>query len=617
MTALRVRVGVALLAAATGIGLSGSVAWADDPVRLLPGGGTPATAAPNAISHDSLGPPVPDALGLLDAGHGGLPATLWANTDRHDILSLLASVPVASTSPARAALTRRLLLTSAIPPTVADGKVQPPDAATSSLLSVRVARLLKMGATNDVRALVEALPVGSATEDMRRAVEDSYLIDNDTDHACHLASDANRQTTDPYWLKVLVFCDLLAGKRDKAGLEISLLGETKDDDPVFSWATEQLSGGHSVTLGGFDNPQPLTMAMVRATGRGYPAGTLVDAQPWLLRAVAKAKIGPSVGDREANLAASEAAARNGGIAITELATAFSAFTPAPVKPSEPPKTVADLVAHPSASSDALLWQMANATTDGPQRAEIIARALEAAAHQNWALQADLLYAPLIEKITPAPTLLSFVEPATRALLASGNLPGALVWYQSLQQATDPSKAIQIHDALWPLVRLAGGRLAAGDASPADANSFEGSKRLNPERLTAWQALMANRVAVDGDGDTHEPPARHIKRLQTLLLSLLTALGEPVPLDEWSTLWIDPTGDAGFAPSAARWQAARLAMRDKQTGATVALALMMLAGAEPGEESAMAVSSAVESLQRVGLDSEAHLIAVEAAVAAGL
>jgi hypothetical protein len=123
--------------------------------------------------------------------------------------------------------------------------------------------------------------------------------------------------------------------------------------------------------------------------------------------------------------------------------------------------------------------------------------------------------------------------------------------------------------------------------------------------------------VDSDGDAHEPASRRIRRLHTLLLSLLTGLGEPVPLDEWSTLWLDPTADTGFAPSAARWQAERLASRAKQTGATVALTLMMMAGAEPGEESGMVVSSAIEGLERVGLDTEARGIALEAAIAAGL
>ncbi len=588
-------------------------AHAEEPTRLLPAGDTAPLTNGGILARESLGPSNPDGLGLLDPGHGGLPATLWANTDRREVLALLAALPMTGNSPARLALARRLLLTSAPPPLLADGKPQPPDAVTSSLLLVRLSRLLRMGATAEVRALLEALPPAAITEDMQRVLQDSYLIDNDTDRACALASAVNRQTTDPYWLKSLVFCDLLAGKRDKAALEISLLRETRDDDPVFTWASEQLAGSRSVTLAGFDNPQPLTMAMVRATkttsALGYPAGTLVDAQPWVLRAAAKTKATSTPAEREAVLIASLTAARNGGLSVPELATVLAAVTlppPAAGKPLEPAKTASDWAARPSPMGDAMLWQMANATTAPAQRAEVIVRALESANRQNWGLVAARLYAPLIQTVAPDPTLVGVAEPLTRAVLVAGNLSAAQAWY-AMVEADQTAKGQESKLALWPLLRLVG---AAKDGAT-------GGKALAPEKLLAWQTQVRARLALDGEGDTHEPPNRRVKRLHTRLLSLLTALGEPVSLEEWSPLWLDPTGDAGFVPSASRWQGERLASRNQQSGATVALALMMLAGAEPGEESAMTVSSAIEGLMRVGLEAEARQIALEAAVAAGL
>lgn len=616
------------------------MALADDsaPVSLLPQTASPpapAAAPPkntvantdtddtNPVKSGSLSPPPLDALGLLDPGHGGLPATLWVKTDRHEVLSLLAALPVGGTSPARTRLTRRLLLTAAPPPTVADGEVQPADAGSSSLLTLRIGRLLKMGATDDVRALIAAMPPspdtdaastasastgGPGNDVIQKAAVESYLIDNDVDQACRFAGDANRQTNDPYWLKVLVFCDLVGGNHDKAALELSLLGEEKVDDPVFAWAAEQLSGNRVVTLDGFDNPQPLTLAMVRATGRGYPAGTLVDAAPWLLRAVAltgKAKVDPEI-----RVAAAETAARNGGMSLRELSSVFDAVE---APSSEARKTADDIAAHPSARGDAWLWQMAASATDTAAQANLVGKALDAAERQGWYLQAANLYAPLIERIPPSATLVGFAEPAARALLVAGHFPAAFAWYHSLQQqAGESPRAAEARNALWPLVRLAGGDNGTSLAS-RDGTGLHPAN----DPLAAWQQVIEARLVVDSDDDAHEPVVHRTKRLQTKLLSLLTALGEPVSLAEWSNLWSDSNADPGFTPTASRWQAERVAARNHQSGATVALALMMLSGADPGEESEIALSSAVEGLHKVGLDTEAREIAVESAVAAGL
>lgn len=576
-----------------------AAAQGDSPVRLMPLTGQPSPApsvVPPAtgIPPDTdfrqgieavpvLTPPNPEAIGLLDPGAGGLPADIWAQADRAVVLHALTVLPTDAPSPARQSLTRTLLLTAATPPA---------GCSSPTLVEVRLGKLLTMGATEQVRQLAAVLPPDARSEAVERAVNESLFIDNLLDEACAQASTGLDNHTTPYWLEASVFCDLLAGNRDKAALGLTMLREQGVDDPTFLWAAEHLAGQRVLSLRGFEIPRPLTIAMVRATGRPYPAGTLVDPQPWLLKAVA---LGTET-DIDTRLKAAEQAVATGAMPAEDLAVVYESvsFNAADFK-----KSLSTLVDQPDSRTGALFWQVTRTQTVPLAIAEVIASALENARRQGFYLSAAALYSPLIRAIPHTEQFLWFAETAARALYAAGHVKDASGWY-GLAAAAAPTRpqAAEARDALWPLHRLSG--------APVDGTE--------EARLEAWRALVTRRAQ---QADTREPTTRRVNRLETRLLSLLQAVGQPVSMREWAALWSERGEDQGFMPSASRWHAASLAGRDHRVGEAVVLSLLLLQTADPGQEAEAALSRAVETLRQVGQIEAARTIAVESAVAAGL
>lgn len=567
------------------------LAQTNGPVQLLPLTGErpvdPTQIPP--VDHEGietttvLPPPNPEAVGLLDSGAGGLPADMWVRADRAVVLHALSVLPTDAPSPARQALTQALLLTAATPPA---GRSSP------SLVEVRLEKLLVMGATESVRKLAEALPITARTETVDRIVADSLFVDARLDEACDSIAEGLLVHTTPYWLKGQVFCHLLKGANDQAALGMTMLHEQNAEDPTFLWAAEQLAGQRVLSLSGFPAPRPLTMAMVRATGRPYPAGTLVDPQPWLLKAVA---LGVGT-DFDTRLKAAEQAVAAGAMTPADLAALYEAvdFNAADFK-----KTLSELVDQPTSRTGALFWQITQRQTIPLVTAEVVAKALENARRQGFYLSAASLYAPVIETIPHTDQFLWFTETAARALYAAGHFDAAQSWY-ALAAAGAPTRfeAAEARDALWPLFRLSG--------APLDGTESE--------RLDAWRGLVTRRAQ---EADTNEPTTRRINRLETRLLSLLQAVGQPVSMREWAVLWGESGEDQGFMPTASRWHAAGLAGRDHRVGEGVALSLLLLQTSTPGQEAEAALARAVETLRLVGQIEPARRIAVESAVAAGL
>lgn len=573
------------------VALAAPAAAQNAPLRLFPLAPDERPAEPAAPSEirqgivaDELGGIGPEAVGLLDAGRGGLPADMWQGTDRTVAVLLLDTLAVDAPSPARQALARTFLLSAATPPS---GGSDP------SLLDLRAAKLLEMGATEDLRALADAVPAAQRTPRLQRAVADSLFIDGRLDEACALVDALAPTASDVYWQKAQVFCALHRGQTERAGLLTTMLREQGIEDPAFLWAAEQLSGLRVLSLSGFPKPQPLTMAMIRATGRPYPAGLLVDPAPWVLRAVAMG----DVGDAGVRLGAAQQAVLYGALKPQDLAALFEARS-IPDKAFTRP--LPEIAADNAPQTAALLWQLAKRQQVPAATAEVVVRALDLADRQGAYLAAAHLYAPLMDSIPRTPDLLWFAEPAARALYAAGRREAAHSWYQMLADAAvRDASAARAADALWALDRLA---FEAGD------------DHWPPRRMEAWERVTTARAQA---AETAEPTTRRVTRLHARLLGLLQATGDTVEVADWARLWEAMPQEEGYMPPGPRWHALGAAADAMRVAEITGLALNVLDGAAPGQVSDAALLRVVESLRVAGLEAAARDIAVEAAVAAGL
>jgi hypothetical protein len=126
-------------------------------------------------------------------------------------------------------------------------------------------------------------------------------------------------------------------------------------------------------------------------------------------------------------------------------------------------------------------------------------------------------------------------------------------------------------------------------------------------LAAWRALRAG-MGAGGDVDLH--------RGQTLLRAAFQALGERDPLS-WGQIAAEGEAVNRIAPNAALLYALDEASESRRIGETVLLSLIVLGAEGPGESHAYALSAALTALMRVGLETEARALAIEAALASGI
>ena len=581
-----------------------ATAQQDGPIRLMPPGGDGGTAPawtlrearPAPIPRevvsgiqaiDDLGAVSADAVGILDTNTGGLPVDMWAGSSRAVAARALAAMPVAAPSPARQGLARALLLTVA----------SPPPGSGPSLLDLRASRLVAMGATGDALRLVAAVPTDQVTEALAKAHVDSLLIENRLEEACTAAEAGITRWDAAYWQKAQVFCALRGGRREQAGLALTMLREQGVDDPTFVWASEQLSGLKGPTPSDIGQPTPLGVAMLLATGRPLPKSLLAAPDPWVLRAVAKAPADSKEITPLVRVPAAERAALYGAFGADELAALYRAQKFPEDAFAQP---LADIAAAPGPLTGALLFQLAERQTVPAALAEVVVRAMELATTVGVDTGTASLYVPMIERMAPAANLMWFAETAGRTLFRAGRLDSAGEWYQAAANAAAiDSTARQAADALWPLYRLTTDSI---------------SDRWPEARMEAWRSLMATRAETSKG---NEPAPRRVARQQARLLSLLLATGDRVEVEDWADLWADAPPTAGFVPQAPVWHAVVAAADDLRVGETVLLSLMVQDNAGPADLSDAALSRAVESLRLIGLEGPARRIAAEAAIAAGL
>jgi hypothetical protein len=119
-----------------------------------------------------LQPIGPDAAGTLSSANGGFGDAMWQGTPRGLIERLLPQLPVATDSAAMQGLARRLLLSAAATPAAEGGK-------SGQLLAIRADLLMRMGAFDDLNALLAAIPQWTEDAALARIEADSRLLANE------------------------------------------------------------------------------------------------------------------------------------------------------------------------------------------------------------------------------------------------------------------------------------------------------------------------------------------------------------------------------------------------------------------------------------------------------
>ena len=228
---------------------------------------TPARAAAKRVGDIEVNPLdeiAPDSIGTLGPDAGGFGVQMWRGSDRQIVARLFRLLPDTMNSRGMRDLARRLLTSIAAPP---NGQLGVVDDGGSSLLTLRVERLMALGEIQDINDLLAVVPSRNDDEYIARTRVDALLLAQDLTQACRLVRNGIAAYHEvPYWQKAMVLCQMVTGELDQMMLGLDLLREQGGvDDPVFFALAGVLFGAEP------DIPDdaeliPVHLAMMRATG---------------------------------------------------------------------------------------------------------------------------------------------------------------------------------------------------------------------------------------------------------------------------------------------------------------------------------------------------------------
>lgn len=562
------------------------------PIPLRPGGTVEAPKPPSGITVESSSPsqrPLtaprtrgaagdievgrlralsPSAIGLLDESNGGFGLQMWATSDLSLIKRLIPQLPMTATSPLMQSLAKRLLLTTA--------ELPEPEEEQPSLLALRVERLAAGGHLDDINELLRRTPAVAGEPALLQTRIDAMWLAGETAEACGQARSLVTTSPDPRWQKAAAFCHLLQG--DKAQVELYeqlLLEEGHQDPPFFAMLAAGLGRGGK-PMASLPEPTPLHVAMLRHLDWPLPKDAIEGAGPLVLRSLVEAPNAPP----EVRLEAAERAAASGALPIDRLGQMY-----AQVSFSEETLASASSLAEqqPGARSNALLYQAARHVNQPIKRARILQLALAQARADGLYATIAGVNAPMLQTIVPVPGLAWFAADGGRAMLVVGDMERALGWLRLAYDTPSPESE-SAAAALWPLLLVADDRRRV----PLDEARFADWWRLQGEMPEAERAARAG-----------------------LLLTLLQALGRPMPAELWRPLYTASEHREILTPPPALTEGLRRAVEGLRTGEIVLLALLNLGPKGPAAASPATLSQTVAALMRLGLKRDARALAFEA------
>ncbi len=533
---------------------------------------SPSNGSDGAVVIQTLTELDPDSVGVIDDSSGGLGVEMWQGTSRSLVARAIAALPARVRSPTMRRLLQRLLLTQAVAPK--GEKTEP------GLFQLRVKALFASGDIKSALSLISSAPPGAREEYLVRYGIDGEFFQNNIAGACHRVRAYSDEFKGPYWQQVAAFCLAMAGKRDEAALLSDVLAERTDAiHPAFFAAMERLSGATPPQIASLTGPSALHLSLMRSAGLALPDDATEQASPAALRAIA---LSPNAA-LDLRLVAAEKAAEIGVLDGKVLAEIYGAvaFDPAVVK-----QAVSQAATTWGPGGRALLVQAALKANTAAERLKIIQSAIQLARQKGgWRVTA-LALGPMVSALTPSAQTAGFAGGAARILIAVGDIAGARKWLANAdaQDLKGPKKF-----DLWPLQIFM---------------SEGGVLNVAPKEITAW---WKDRTAAGVDAAVQAKT----------LFSLLSAMGVQIPSELWAKLIDGESGSQAFVPGPAVRNALSRAALTGSRGGTIAMALVALGERGAGVENLSAVEMAVSALKKIEFQSEAHAIALEAAVAAGL
>jgi hypothetical protein len=528
----------------------------------------PGATQPTATQPDAAQPlPAPATAVAPPASIGAdLGSNLWLGSETSRLMSLIPQLPAPVTVPGPRDLQLRLLTSAAVPAGAAPG--------TDPLLAFKADRLNAMGFSDAAMGMTSAA-ANAAPVDPQEKVEQA-LVAGDSGTACATVDSelAKMATPDVYWRKALIYCQLSRQQTDQAGIGLDLLREMPNQDAAtanfVSVASVVTGDAKAKSVKKIASGDPLLIATMKLAGLPLPpvAAAAAPQPTGLAGAVAILRDGAQPLPRR--IEAAERAFSAGLIPIEEL---IALYQQAPAAAGD---AVAGISASDSPMTRAALYKAAASAATPDERARLIGAALQRGRVRGDYFAQAALYTPFAQQVQPARNLAWFAPEAARLMFLAGNDDRGAFWLNLVESAPGNPEIARQASGLRLLGRLARGKGGiVGDQDP----------------VAAWSKAT---------GVGQEKAAQ--------VYALFAGLGQKIG------------GWTGFTPltqsGSVAAQINQAAMSGRR-GETVLLSLVAFGGDRLAATDPAALTAALGGLTSVGLDKEAHDIALQAAVLIGL
>lgn len=305
--------GSLLLIAAMGVN-----SWAQEGVKDIPTDDLEVTLPPPVvdgavepvIAIDTLDSINIESIGIQDEVDGGFGPDLWNDTRRTELESLLSLLPTSVQSSASHNLMKRLLISSSpVPIKTKDSK---------NLLEIRLQKLADLGEFSHFGNLLSAIPESSRTKTMRKIQGEVFFMQRDLESACSMASTEVQETSTPFWQKALCICQAISGNLDEALFSLNLLRELLGAKDVGFLELMSVLLGQMPTTTLTLEASALNLVLLIENGLAMPDQWLSEGGPAIQRSIALTEAVPLM----TRLTAGERAAQMGALEPSELAIIY-------------------------------------------------------------------------------------------------------------------------------------------------------------------------------------------------------------------------------------------------------------------------------------------------------
>ena len=536
----------------------------------------------------------------------------WKGISQESAVRLITSIPNRLRSSAANNLARRILLMNFHSDYNSEVSI--------NLLSLRLEKLISMGAIQDASLILEQLTNDSVKEALIEKKVRVKLLTSNLSGACQIARESETGLVSEFGQKLTVFCQLLNMEYEGARRGLELLSEQNvAADEIFFELSNSIISGKPPALEVLNlpgNANALNLAMFRVVGAKVPNWFAKSESPSLLKAVATT---PDA-SRETRLMATRRAAKWGAISPEEMANVY-------VELGITDDEIVEVLLEPENASAGLrlaVIYLASISDDmAISRAEGLQQMWHLAKEYNeWQLAVKLTSLKL-KLIKPSSSLLWFASDAISANLAVGQFSQALEWFREISTVvnSDPDADV-IYTKMWPSLRLASGketlpnldgqRHKEGSSIKPDDNEetktsgtrikqktnnqIKEQLAWNDQRFSKWVAVQEEEGSIG------------VKNIANML-ALFDALGEPLAKELWVRTKTDDIEQITF-PSLEVHFGLKRAAESSNLAETAFYTLSAIGEGDVFVLHPIAIHTIIESLERVGLYKTAGALALE-------